>query len=260
MLFAAIWGNGLPHRYALLVAYLLALLCWDRIARRHPALWSDREEPAFARPWLEIVYFVLALTGVLAVGQAYQHHLLLPTNGAAGQFLEAVNQIIIFSPVLALPLIRRQGFSTAWLPMDRVWMRILVGIILSLIASLVFTSVRAGAAPWIDVVRAAYHPQNFGNLVQVLCEDVAVAILFVRMRAAIGLTRSIVTVAVLFAAAHIPAMLSAGVGFGEITGLVADAGLGIVVLYYLQRSGDVWWFWWVHFAMDMMQFYAVMPT
>lgn len=259
-MFAAIWGSGLSHRYALLVAYLLTLLCWERVARRHGNLWPGREEPTFVRPWLEIVYFVVALAGVLAIGQAYQHHVLLPSGGAAGPLLEALNQILIFSPVLALPLVRRQGFATMWLPMDRVWARVLAGIILSLIASLVFTSMRSGSPPWSDVIGDVYHPRNLGSLVQVLCEDIAIAILFVRIRAAIGLTRTIVVVAVLFAAAHVPAMLSAGVGVNEIAGLVADAGLGIVVLYFLQRSGDVWWFWWVHFVMDMMQFYAGPPS
>jgi hypothetical protein len=83
------------------------------------------------------------------------------------------------------------------------------------------------------------------------------AILFVRMRAAVGLWKSIVTVAALFAAAHIPAMLSGPITAGDIMGLVADAGLAVIVLYYLQKSADILWFWWVHFAMDMMQFYAV---
>jgi hypothetical protein len=79
------------------------------------------------------------------------------------------------------------------------------------------------------------------------------------MRSALGLTRSIIIVAVLFAAAHIPAMLSGGAGLMEITGLALDAGLAIVVLFFLQRSADVWWFWWIHFAMDMMQFYSTSP-
>jgi hypothetical protein len=252
-----IWGSGLSHRYALLVAYLITLLCWDRIARRRATLWPAREEISFARPWLEIACFAVTLVAVLAIGQLYQRHWLLPTAGSAGPVFEALNQILIFGPVLALPAIRRQGWDSAWLPLDRVWLRILIGIILSLIALLVFTSVRSGSAPWIDVIRHVYHPKNLGHLVQVFCEDVAIAILFVRMRAAIGLTKSIITVAVLFAAAHIPAMLVAQVGLAEILGLVADAGLGIVVLYFLQRSADVWWFWWVHFVMDMMQFYAV---
>jgi hypothetical protein len=252
-----IWGAGLSHHYSLLIGYLLALLAWDRVAHRRKSLWPAADAPAFARPWLEVACFVVALTAVLGIGQLYVRHWLLPARGPAAQAVEALNQVIIFSPVLALPLVRRQGFASAWLPLDRVGARIAIGIVLSLVATLAFTSVRAGSAPWVDVIRGVYHPKNVGNLVQVLCEDVAMAILFVRLRAAIGVVGSILAVAALFAAAHIPAMLAGPVGADEITGLVADAGLAVVVLYFLQRANDVWWFWWVHFAMDMMQFYAV---
>jgi hypothetical protein len=182
---------------------------------------------------------------------------LLPVHGTVGQPLEAVNQLLIFSPLLALPFIRKQGTASMWLPMNRVWQRVLVGLILSLIAMLAFVNLRAGAGKWMDVILDVYHPKNLGNLVQVLCEDIAIAIVFVRMRAAIGLLWSILVVGVLFAAAHIPAMLSTGANLDDILNLAMDAGLGIVVLYFLQRGADVWWFWLVHFSMDMMQFYAV---
>lgn len=253
---SSIFGIGFSHHQALLVAYLLTMLCWDRIARRHTSLWPASPALTFAHPWRELAFFGLALFAVIGIGQLYTKHWLLPTTGGAAQVLEALNQIIIFSPILALPMIRRQGWESAWLPTHRIWARVLAGVILSLIAILVFACVRSGARPFIDIVRAVYQPGNLGNLVQVLCEDVAIAILFVRMRAAIGLTKSIVVVAVLFAAAHIPAMLSGPAGLSEFIGLALDAGLGIVVLFFLQRSGDVWWFWWVHFAMDMMQFHA----
>jgi hypothetical protein len=254
---STMFGSGLSHHAALLVGYLLALLTWDRIARRQPNLWPASGPVSFAHPWRELGYCALGIIAVIGVGQLYTRHWLLPAHDAAGQVVEALNQLLIFSPLLAVPLIRRQGWGSAWLPMNRVWARVLVGIILSLIATLVFTSVRTGAAPWVDVIRQVYHPKNLGNLVQVLCEDIAIAIVFVRMRSAIGLTRSIIVVAVLFAAAHIPAMLSTGADLNEILNLVMDAGLGIVVLYFLQRGGDIWWFWLLHFAMDMMQFYAV---
>jgi hypothetical protein len=52
-------------------------------------------------------------------------------------------------------------------------------------------------------------------------------------------------------------MLAGPVSAGDITGLVADAGLAVIVLHFLQKSSDILWFWWIHFAMDMMQFYAV---
>jgi hypothetical protein len=253
----SILGTGLSHHYSLLVSYFVALLAWDRVAHRLNDLWPRREAPTFARPWIEIAWFGLALVAVLAIGQLYLRHWLLPQVGPGAVVVEAINQILIFSPVLALPLIRRQGWDTAWLPMNRVWVRMLVGIVLSLIATLAFANVRTGADPWIDIVRDVYHPKNLGSLVQVFCEDVAIAILFVRVRAAVGVLWALIAVAVLFAAAHIPAMLAAPLGMTEIAGLVADAGLAIVVLYFLQRGGDVWWFFWVHFAMDMMQFYAV---
>jgi Type II CAAX prenyl endopeptidase Rce1-like len=251
------FGNGLSHHGALLVGYLLALIAWDRVSRRQTNLWPAPEPPSFAHPWRELGYCAFAIVAVLGVGQLYQRHWLLPAHGATGQPLEAINQLLIFSPILALPLIRKQGWASMWLPMHRVWQRVLIGLVLSLIAVLAFVNLRAGAGRWIDVIGNVYHPKNLGNLVQVLCEDVAIAIVFVRMRAAIGLMWSIILVAVLFAAAHIPAMLATGVGLEQIMSLVMDAGLGVVVLYFLQRSNDVWWFWLIHFSMDMMQFYAV---
>ncbi|HET6347759.1 MAG TPA: CPBP family glutamic-type intramembrane protease [Candidatus Krumholzibacteria bacterium] len=251
------FGTGLSHHGALLVGYLLALVAWDRVARRRPELWPAGDEVSFAHPWRELGLSLLMIVGVIGIGQLYQRHGLLPAHGPAGQVFEALNQIIIFSPMLALPLVRRQGWASAWLPTYRVWVRVLIGLILALIATLAFVNVRTGAAPWLDVIRDVYNPKNFGNLVQVLCEDIAIAIVFVRMRAALGLMRSIIVVAVLFAAAHVPAMLAAPVGLNEVTGLIMDAGLGVVVLYFLQRSGDVWWFWMIHFAMDMMQFYGL---
>jgi hypothetical protein len=52
-------------------------------------------------------------------------------------------------------------------------------------------------------------------------------------------------------------MLSGGATLGSFAHLVLDAALAVGIFSVLQRSGDIWWFWMVHFAMDMMQFYAV---
>jgi hypothetical protein len=130
-----------------------------------------------------------------------------------------------------------------WLPSNRVWQRVLVGLILSLIAMLAFVNLRAGAGKWIDVVRDVYHPKNLGNLVQVLCEDVAIAIVFVRMRAAIGLLWSILVVGVLFAAAHIPAMLSTGADLDDISISPWMPGSVSSFCIFSSARSDVWWFW-----------------
>jgi hypothetical protein len=279
----SIVGVGLPHRYALFVAYAIVMLVWGRVARRLPSLWPQPTPAGFARPWREVGFYFAALAVVLLVGQLYVRQGLIPAHGPLEPVLDAANQFLIFTPVLALPFVRRRALvvegadrgttgaaappaavpatravlAGMWLPTRRVWARAAVGAVLSLIAILVFTSVRSGSDPFVDVSARVFHPRNLGNFVQVLCEDVAIAVLFVRVRAALGLWRTIAVVAVFFAAAHIPVLVAGGAALGELAGLVADAGLGAMVLYFVQRSADVWWFWWIHFAMDMMQFHAV---
>ena len=62
-------------------------------------------------------------------------------------------------------------------------------------------------------------------------------------------------VAALFAAGHVPGMLASGAGVAELIPLILDAALGVGILLVLNRSADIWWFWCVHFAMDMTQFF-----
>jgi hypothetical protein len=82
------------------------------------------------------------------------------------------------------------------------------------------------------------------------------AILFVRLSAAVGSRLAILSVAVLFSLAHVSGLLQNGATAAGLGHLVLDAGLAVVVLAVVQTSADIWWFWMVHFAMDMMQFTA----
>ena len=59
--------------------------------------------------------------------------------------------------------------------------------------------------------QAALH-NHLDEMVQVLLEDLAIAILFVRLSSAVGSRAATVLVACLFAAGHIPAMVSRSVG------------------------------------------------
>jgi hypothetical protein len=204
-----------------------------------------------------VAWALLGVLGVLTVGQLYTRHLLLPQTGRLAPVIEAVNQLLIFAPILVVPLLRKQGLETLWLPTEQIWARLVVGLVLAALAILAFTLVRADSDSWPQVYQRVYDPRNFGLLVQVGCEDVAIAILAVRFQAAIGRGGTILLVAVLFAAAHAPAMLATGEPTASLARLVLDAGLGVAILAVVQRSADIWWFWCVHFAMDMMQFYAV---
>jgi hypothetical protein len=245
------------HHQALLVGYAVGLLGWLGVARVYGKLWSKVQSPSFAQPWREVVLAILACGVIVALGQAYVHGYHL---NAQGSLTEAINQIIIFSPIFLLLAIRRQGLDTAWLPVDRVWQRLLVGLGLALSAVLAFTLSRAGSDTWLTVLPRVYSPKNLAFAVQVFCEDVAMAILLVRFQAAVGALLGIIFVALLFAAAHLPTLNALGVPLGQTLFLLSDAGLTVLALVVLRRSQDIWWFSCVHFAMDMMQFDALPPA
>ncbi len=136
----------------------------------------------------------------------------------------------------------------------RLAVRLLLGLVLASLAVSAYSILRAGAvAPWVLWGRI-WRYENVDKMVQVLLEDLTIAILFVRLAGAIGRRWTTVIVACLFAAGHIPVMVSHGASWNELGGLLRDAGLGIAVLLVLQRSRDVAWFWCVHFCLDMTQF------
>jgi hypothetical protein len=242
------------HYTALLAGYATALVGWLAALRLRPTAWPRRESPAFAHPWREVAWALVAAVGVIAVGQLYVRGIRLRAAGALAPAAESVNQLVIFSPMLLLLVVRRQPLATAWLPTDRVAGRVAVGVALALLAIAAFTAVRPVVGAWGVVVARVYRWASLPTLVQVLLEDVSIAILFVRLRAGLGARATIVLVAVLFAAGHVPTLLATGAPPREIAALALDAGLGVGAVAALQRSADVWWFWQVHFAMDMMQF------
>ena len=188
------------------------------------------------------------------MGQLWTRGIRLPEQGPVAPLLGAVNQVLIFAPILLLLIVRRQPWTSAWLPRARAGTRILVGLVLAGLAVTAYSLLRDGAdAPWILLGRI-YAYEHIDEMVQVFLEDLTIAILFVRLAGAIGKLWATVVVACLFAAGHIPAMVSQGVTLSELGGLIRDAGLGILVILVLQRSRDVVWFWCIHFCLDMTQF------
>jgi len=246
------------HYPPLVVAYLVGLWGWLLANRFLPKLWpSEGKEVSFPRPWREFGIALLGAVGVVVMGQLWMRGLRLPESGAVGPVFGAVNQALIFAPILLVPVLRRQPWTTAWLPRPRIATRALVGLVLASLAVVVYSLLRQGAdEPWI-LLGKIWRYQHIDELAQVFLEDVTIAILFVRLAGAIGARWATVVVACLFAAGHIPAMVSQGVTGSEVIGLVRDAGLGVAVILVLQRSRDVVWFWCIHFCLDMTQFARV---
>jgi hypothetical protein len=247
----------MTHHIGLFVAYLGALLAWLVVRRWSGQLWRDLPDPVFASPWREVGWSLVAVAAVIGVGLLYSKGWLLPATSRHRPALDAVNQLLIYSPVALLLVLRRQGLETAWLPNRRVVSRVGIGLALAVLALLLYALVRTGLQAWPDLVTHTYQPRHISYLVQVLLEDVSIAVLFVRCRAALGLLPTLLVVASLFAAAHVPGLLASGAGVRDFVALSGDVGVGVLALAVLQRSQDVWWFWMVHFALDMTQFYQV---
>jgi len=239
---------NLSHYGALFIGYGIALLLWYVVNRMKPELWK-LSDPEFENPGKEFVLLIATILLILAIGQLYMHGLLIPK-------IESINQLLIFSPALLLIRFRKQGLNSLWLPVKDLPWRIGFGVIASFIAVTGYLLVREDASIISEVYVNILSLGNTQHLVQVFLEDILIAALFIRLRAWIGTKWSIGIVAALFAASHIPAMIANGVSVGQFTSLILDTALGIGVLSVLQRSRDIWWFWLVHFTMDMLQYYG----
>jgi len=191
----------------------------------------------------------------LGIGQLYVRGIRLPADGAGGTVFECLNQLVIFAPIVLLPIIRGHALTTMWLRIDRLWARLLIGLGLAFAALAVFSFAFEGAATWGSLVREIYQPHHADLAVQVLLEDLTIAILFVRLEAVLRRrTWAVLAVAALFAAGHIPAMIAGGASLGELLLLLRDFGLAAAVLAIVSRARDVVPFWCVHYALDMTQF------
>jgi hypothetical protein len=235
-------------------AYFIGLGGWLAAARLLPELWPRQQSESFQRPWKEVGIALLGAIGIIGMGQLWGIGIRLPEEGTLGPLLASINQVIIFAPILLMIVIRRHPLTSAWLPRKGIFKRLLVGIVLAGLAIVTYSLLRENAdAPWLIWSRI-WRYENIDLMVQVFLEDLTIAILFVRFAGAIGNGWASFVVACLFAAGHIPAMLSQGDKWLELIGLFRDAGLGVAVILILQRSRDVIWFWCIHFCLDMTQF------
>ena len=238
---------------ALAIAYALVCAVWLLVAPRVP-YWRSPHRPSFAHPWRELGAAALALVLVLLFGQAYARGIRLPNHGAWRPVAESFNQLLIFSPIVLLPVVRRQGWASAWLPRGALLPRLGVGIALSLVGLLAYAAADAQAPSLARVLVSVYTPANAHIAVQVLLEDLTIAILVVRLAGAMPPRWAIVAAEALFAVGHVPTMLQEGASLSALLGLFRDFGLGVLVLGTAWRGADILWIWPVHTALDLTQF------
>jgi len=245
----------LTHQQSLFVCYGTVSLGWLVASRVWSTLWPKPSPPRFANPWREVGYAVIACLAVVAIGQLYQRVWHFSAVGTMAPVAGAVNHFLIFSPIGLLLLIRGQTLDTAWVPRNRILTRVAIGLGLAGIAILTYCVCRGRSGEFLPLLHRIYRFDRLEHLAQVFFEDVAIAVLMVRLSAALGRPWvAAILVGVLFAAAHIPALIGEGASSADLFRLVWDSLLCTAIVLFAQRSADIWWLWCIHFPLDMTQF------
>ena len=178
---------------------------------------------------------------------------LLPSaDGLLGDILWQCNNVIIYSPIVGLLVVRRQSTRTVYLSADGLPVKLAAGVVLAVLAVLVFLVLRGDPGSLPGVLVESVRGENLRNLLPVFLEGVAITMFYVRLRWAFGQWPALLGPGMLFAAAHIPRQLESGLGPPEMIAYFAvTAGIAFAVLYTLERSRDVIWIGIVHYVMDV---------
>jgi len=243
----------LDERYLSLIAgYGAAVgIFWLLYATMKPRFLC-RENSTIDKPWLETGLLIVAVIAVIGVGQLWSKNLLLPEETWV---FEALNQVIIFAPILIILALRGNLSSRAYLPIVSGLPSIVIGLVLAAVALTAYSGASGDLGGALVMAEKMADIENLPHVVQVLLEDIAIAALLAFIAAAIGGRTAVIIVAALFAAAHVPALLAKGFELTELISLVLDAGIGVLVLGAIIASRNVWWFWPIHTVMDLTQFY-----
>ena len=205
----------MSHTLFLAIGYSVACVLWWATSRVVP-LWRNPDRSRFVRPWREVLYVLLGVVGTLLLGQLWTHGFKLKAEGPMDTLAESVNQLIIFAPILLVPVLRRDGPTSAWIQTHALPLRVAIGVAFALVVLLLFSLLQAGAPSYAETLGGVFTPTRAHLAVQVLLEDLAIAILFVRLAAAMGHRKAIVAVAALFAPGAHPrhgGQWCVGVGF-----------------------------------------------
>jgi hypothetical protein len=243
----------LTHTTVLFIAYATVALLWLAASRVLP-YWRAPARPVFAHPWREFGVAVAAAILVVLIGQFYVRGVRLPNRGDWRPLTESINQLVIFLPVLLVPVLRRQSWSTMWIGGENVLQRIGVGVALAMVALSLYVLLEPSAPDPQRVVAQVFSLSSVPIAVQVLLEDLTLALLVVRLGAALSPRWAIVATAALFALGHVPTMIAQGTTPAQLLGLTRDVALAALVLNVAWHSADILWIWPVHTTLDLTQF------
>ncbi len=215
-----------------------------------------RDEPPLAlsdHPYWDLLLTVAAAAGIFLLGGAYRAGWLLPTGSTSwGRLAWIADNLIIYSPIAAVLLVRRQGPETVFLTPVRLPEKIALGLALGVVAVATYCLLRGEGDRIPQYLADAVAFDTLADFVPVFLEGVAVAFAFVRLRWLVGTAAAVAIPSLLFAAGHVPGQIEAGRDAWHMTVFFAfNSALPAAIFGTVQRARDVIWIGLVHYLMDI---------
>lgn len=235
------------HFYGpLIIAYCLASTLAIVLFRR---LQNQPPIAPPAKPWQEFLWALLAIAGVLLFGRFYSYGYLISARYNPWAWI--LNNLIIYSPIFLIVLLRGHSMSTLWLSRKYLLQKIGIGCVAGFLSVLVFLLLRSEIDRIQPVLAKAFSSSGLTNFVAVFLEGVALAFLFIRIRWVSNLFIALAIPSVLFALSHLPGMLADGDPWWHMLLMsLATGGIAVLVLFTCQRTRDIVWIGLVHYLMD----------
>ena len=237
----------------LTIAYGTICALWFLLNRIKKS-WPITPISTPGKPWIELGTAMIAVIGILVIGQLYSAGYLLKNTASEtlARWVWPLNNVIIFSPILLTLLLRRQGPSTIFLSRKGILIKVVFGFASSCGGIFIFLLLRGELERIVEVAHHAISPSALTYFPAVFFENIALAFLFVRLKWAVGIKWAIGIPAVLFAFAHVPGSLAEGDPLIHIiTFFFLTGGLTTFILYTAYRSRDIIWLGIVHYLMDV---------
>lgn len=228
----------------LVLAYLSACLAWVLATRLRPKLWPPAPGLSTDRQWLDLALAAAATLCIWGLNQAHRGgHLLHAGGSAIAPLAIALNQIIIFSPIVVVLAVRGQGPATVFLQPTNLPVKLISGMVLGFLASAMYLWMTGRLNELPTSLLAAVSPRSLQQGLQVFFQFVAAAFLFVRVRWSFGLAAALLVPSLLYAVVQMPRQFEAHLPVAEIAiYFVLNTLVPATILYVVQLSGDIIWF------------------
>ena len=233
---------SLNFEIAVYLSWILGIGFFLLVIRLQPARWHALEPIRLERPGREVLWALAAVVLLVGISVATDNFLRpWKRDPSFGRLVYFGQLLLVYSPIFAMLLWRRQGLKTCFLRVDKLPVKILLGLGVALVASFIFLLVRGRAGAFPEFL-TTLGKGGVVAMLQTFMEGFAIGFLLYRVGAWIGIGWSSIVVAFLFMAAHIPNYTSGTFQLSlpvALLAALAHAGIAVLVMVGVWKSQDI---------------------